>query len=161
LVDATEEEFKLKAAAEFSKVVRDNVQRLLPRSILDEARALIERTLSDDTAQNPDAAKKKILEAFGSLGIGVAALKEYLGQPVESLSPKDLAELRALYTGLKEGSLSWSEVLAAKRESESAGEGEDESAARPPLRDRVLNRRRQKEAEAAEKPSGPQPPDGN
>jgi hypothetical protein len=121
LVDATKDEFRNVMGAERSKLIRDNGQRLLPRDILDECREQIERTVADASAKDPDAAKKKILDRFASLGISATMLKEYLGRPVETLTAKDIGDLAPLFNGLKEGDFTWADVMRSKSE---AAEGE-------------------------------------
>lgn len=140
LVDATKDEFRNVVGSERSKLLRDNGKRLLPRDILEECRELIDRTISDANAKDPDSAKKKILDRFAALGVSATMLKEYLGRPVETLTANDLTELAALHNGLKEGQFTWSEVMRVRNE---PAEGEDKPdtaapAARSKVRDKVL-----------------------
>jgi hypothetical protein len=121
LVEATKDEVRNITGAERSKLLRDNGKRLLPRHILDECREVIDKTLADENAKDPDSAKKRILDRFAALGISATALKEYLARPVEMLTAKDLAELTPLYNGLKEGDFTWTDVMRSKSE---AAEGE-------------------------------------
>jgi hypothetical protein len=140
LVSATKDEFRNVIGAERSKLLRDNGQRLLPRDILDEAREAIEKTLADETAKDPDSAKKKILDRFSqALGISATMLKEYLDRPLETLTPKDLQDLGVLFNGLKEGDFTWADVMRTKNEP-AEGEGGKPSAEAPrqKLRDKVM-----------------------
>src|SRR5262249_31607490 len=116
LIDATADEFRNVMGSERSKLLRDNGQRLLPRDILDEARALIDATLANENARDPDAAKKKILDKFAGLGVSATMLKEYLGRPIETVTVKDLTDLGALHAGLKDGEYTWADVMRAKAE---------------------------------------------
>jgi hypothetical protein len=122
LIDATRDELRNIIGAERSKLMRDNGQRLLPRDILDEARALVEVTLATENARDPDAAKKKILDGFASLGVSAVMLKEYLGKGVEQVTAKDLVDLTSLHAGLKENEFSWADVMRAQK-AEAEGEG--------------------------------------
>jgi hypothetical protein len=151
LVEATKDEFRNVLGTERSKLIRDNGKRLLPRDLLDEARGLIDRTLADENAKDPDAAKKKVLDRFAGLGISATMLKEYLERPVEALTAKDLTELSALYNGLKESAFTWPEVMRMKNE---PAEGEEKPEGAPPkkLRDRIMA---QAKEPAAKEPAPP------
>jgi hypothetical protein len=142
LLEATKDEFRNLMGAERSKLIRDNGQRLLPRDVLDEARAAIDATVADQSAKDPDSAKKKILDKFGSLGITPAMLKDYLdGQSLESLTLDALQHLGAIYNGLKEGQYTWPDLLRVKDE---PAEGDTakglEPAKRTRLRDKILDK---------------------
>jgi len=116
IVEATPEEFRSKLGAETSKLLRDNGKRLLPADILEEARATVDTVNDDQNARDPDAAKKKILKKFASVGVAADQLKAYLDRPIEALTVKDLAELGVLFNGLKEGDFSWADVMRMKTE---------------------------------------------
>jgi len=140
LLEATKDEFRNVMGAERSKLLRDNGKRLLPRDVLEEARAMIDATVANENAKDPDAAKKKVLDKFSALGISASMLKEYLDRPVETLTQKDLAEMATLYNGLKEGDFTWADVMRTHKE---AAEGEDskpaEGARTPPrARDKIM-----------------------
>jgi len=132
LVEATKDEFRNIMGAERSKLLRDNGRRLLPRDILDECRAQIEATLADANAKDPDAQRKKMLDAFSALGVSATMLQEYLGRPFESLQPADINDLRALHNALKDGECTWADVMRAKAE---PAEGEPK---RTSARERIL-----------------------
>jgi hypothetical protein len=136
LVEATHDEFRNALGAERSKLIRDNGRRLLPSDILEEARAIIKRTVADENAKDPDSAKKKILDRFAAIGVSATMLKEYLERPVETLTVKDLNELSVLHNGLKEGDFNWADVMRSKEE---PAEGETPTREAPrKLRDRLM-----------------------
>jgi hypothetical protein len=154
LVEATPDEFRNLRNAETSKLLRDLGKRLLPRDILDECRELIDRTLADENAKDPDSAKKKVLDKFAGLGVSAAMLKEYLGRPVETLTAKDLAELATLHNGLKGGDFTWAEVM---RTHDEPAEGESKPAEGAPAtrtraRDKIMGQASFTEPQAPEKP---------
>lgn len=146
LVEATKDEIRNLIGAERSKLLRDNGQRLLPRDILDEARAQIDRVTADENAKDPDSAKKKVLDRFATLGISAAMLKKYLERPIETLTAEDLKGLASLFNGLKEGEFTWAEVLRKRAEAaEKSGEAGDAPAAPQRLRDKILKESDKKE----------------
>lgn len=122
ILPASEGEVATKEAAEISKAVRTLGLRLIPGDILDEAMDLCVKTAADSTAKDPDAARKAVVDAFSSLGVKPADLKQYLGQDVGSCSPTQTGELRELYTAIKAGEFAWSDVIAP------APEASDDSA---------------------------------
>jgi hypothetical protein len=143
LVDATADEFRNKFGAECSKLMRDNGKRLLPGDVLEECRRAVQETMADENAKDPDSARKKIFDRFGVLGISPDMLKAYLERPVESLNPRDLAELGVLYNGLRDGDIVWADVMRVKHE---PAEGEAAQAVVPSrpttkLKERILKAR--------------------
>jgi hypothetical protein len=140
LLPATEDEFRLKVGAEYSKMVRDEGKRVLDRTMLIEARRIIDTLMADMAARDPAAARKKIVDGFANVGVSPAQLTAYLEKPIESVSQSDLIELREVYTGLKEHSFTWEEAVRQKRE---PAEGEAPqpvapSPGRPTLKDKIM-----------------------
>jgi hypothetical protein len=163
LVEATKDEFRNVLGSERSKLIRDSGKRLLPKDLIDEAREMIDRTLADENAKDPDAAKKKVLDRFAALGVSALMLKEYLGRPLETLTVKDLSEMAGLYNGLKEGDFTWVDVMRMKQEpAEGEGEKPPAPAARTKVRDKIMQQPSFAEpAEAAPDPTlPPNPPTG-
>jgi hypothetical protein len=152
LIEATKDEMRNVMGAERSKLLRDQGKRLLPRDVLEECRAIIDATLENENAKDPDAAKKKVMDKFSALGVSPTMLKEYLGRPLETLTPKDLSELATLYNGLKEGDFTWTEVMRTQKE---AAEGDDTKPAEPrgKARDAIL--RQPSFAETEKPPADP------
>jgi len=131
LVRATEDDFLTKQNAAVSKMIRNHGLRLIPGDILDECKTQIERIKADRAARDPGAEKKAVMDAFGSIGVGVDRLKEYVGHGLEELSPTELVDLREIYEAIRDGETTWSAVMAEKLGV--GGEGEEEPAgSRPP-----------------------------
>lgn len=116
LLEANHDEVRNLIGAERSKIIRDNVKRLLPRDILDECREKIEATLADRNAKDPDSAKRKVLDKFAKLGVSAVMLQGYLGRPLETMNAKDLTDLTPLYNGLNQGEFTWADVTKTKEE---------------------------------------------
>lgn len=141
LVYATGDEVRNKLGAETSKLLRDNGKRLLPADLLEMARATVDRINDTENAKDPDAAKKKILARFLSIGITADMLKAYLDRPLEGLSAKDVAELGVLFNGLKDGEFTWSDVMRLKNapaEETPAADAPAETAKTGKLKDKIL-----------------------
>lgn len=118
ILHATDDDILNKQNALISKAVRTLGLRLIPGDLVDEALWYVRQTMATQDAQNPDAAKNRIIDAFAMLGVGVENLKEYLGHELSSITPNELQTLRALYSAIKDGETSWKAVMDDKAEKE-------------------------------------------
>lgn len=118
LVEATEDDLAKKEGALGAKAIRDKMLMLVPADIKEEARALVKETQKNKDAQNPDAAKRKIIDSFAEVGVLPDALVELLGHGLEAVQPAELQKLRAIYAAIKDGETTWASVIDQKREGE-------------------------------------------
>ncbi len=125
VVKATEDELQNKENAAISKAVRNEGLRVIPTDIVDEALATAKATLADRDKADPDQAKKKILDSFSEIGVKPKDLQKYLGHPTDSLSPKELADLRGIYRAIKDGEASWADYTAEGPKEMDPGEAEE------------------------------------
>ena len=116
LVEATEDEMLVKSGNAVSKATRNNILRLLPGDILDDCLAQCQQTLAGKVKEDPDAARKKLLDAFGFFGVLPQQIGEYLGHEPSALSTAELDDLRKQYTAVKTGESSWPQIMQAKAE---------------------------------------------
>ncbi|MBI9081612.1 MAG: hypothetical protein JEY79_17970 [Pseudodesulfovibrio sp.] len=114
ILRATNEEVDVKASSAISKAIRTEGNRVLPQDITAEAMAAARETLRASDKADPDAAKRRILDAFSPLGVKPRHIKEYLGHDIETMSPAELQELRGVYSAISEGSTTWAECMDAK-----------------------------------------------
>lgn len=114
-VEATDDDLLNKRAALISKAVRTLALRLVPGDIQDEATAIIKAIRQDHAAQDPDAEKKALADGFHQMGVKASELVEYLGHALDSCSPVELANLRALWGAIRNGEASWPEALQNAR----------------------------------------------
>jgi len=128
LVAATDDEIIVRQNALLSKTIRTLGQRLLPQDIIEEAMAAILKTQADADKKDPDTGRRKLIDAFAAIGITPDMLLEYLGHPLEQTTPKELGELRAVYTSVQQGDLSWGEIMDERGPSGSADEQEQKMA---------------------------------
>jgi hypothetical protein len=112
IVEATDDEVSVKEAAMISKMSRTLILRCVPGNIQDEAKMLCRKISADKTAQDPAAAKTKVLDAFSTLGVLPSQLADYLGKPLEQARPPEIDSLRNLYTAIRDGELTWIEAYA-------------------------------------------------
>lgn len=116
LIRATEADVGQKVGAAASRAIRNAVLRLLPRDILEEAMETVDETRKKKNAEDPAAARKRLLDAFAGIGVGADELRKHAGQPLDSLSPVQMDELRDLYTAIREGQTTWRDVIAQREE---------------------------------------------
>ena len=122
LLPATEGDLLNKEAALVSKAIRTCALRLIPFDLVDEAMATVIATQRKEDARDPDAARKRIVDEFGAIGVLAAGLVEWLGHDLDALTADELLDLRAIYLTLRDGEATWTQVLEARR-AERAGEG--------------------------------------
>lgn len=121
ILEATDDDIVNKQQALISKAVRTLGLRLIPGDIVDECMEEVVRVQQKTDAQDPDAARRHLLDSFGNIGIRVEQIKEYLGHDGGSLTPPELADLRALYSAIRDGETNWREVM----DNRGAGTGAD------------------------------------
>lgn len=114
LVEATDDDLRMKEASAVSRAVRGLALRLLPGDILEEAMVAVDRTNDSDTKADPDAARKRMVDAFAAINVSASDLRQYLGVDVGKASPADMRDLRELYNSIKDGQTTWRDALAEK-----------------------------------------------
>lgn len=111
-VRATEDDYANKLAAKQSKVIRNLGLRILPADVVDEVRAACAATRSAESARDPDADRKKLIDAFAGLRVMPSDLARYLGHDVGTSSPAEVDDLRAVYTAINTGETTWTAIMA-------------------------------------------------
>jgi hypothetical protein len=130
LVEATEDEVLAKQNALISKTIRTLALRILPGDIVEEAASVAEQMIKEKDAKDPDSAKRAILDAFSrKLSIGPKELAAYLGHDLAVLSPKELTELRGVFTALSNGEKTWHEIMATVHEEQNEKSQQDATKA--------------------------------
>lgn len=146
VIAATADDVLNKTNALVSKALRNAILRLLPGDIQDECEAECRRVMSANDKADPEAAKKKLFDAFGGIGVEPHELKEFLGHS-NNLSPAELSELRAIFTAIIQGDTSWQAIL----ESRNVAEGEKPNEAQKKTIDIVSQYRAEQKAKKEEK----------
>ena len=112
---ATDDELAMKTNALVSKARRNLILQAVPGWLIEEAIDQVRETARTKDAQDPDAAKRKLFDAFATVGVSAPQLAEYLGHG-NALSPAELEDLRGYFSGIKEGYTTWAAIIAAKDE---------------------------------------------
>lgn len=128
IVKATEDEIMNKQAAAISKTLRNEGLRLIPQDIIEEAIERARETVKRRDKADPDAARKKLADAFAALRIMPTDLEKYLGHPLGQTSPAELQDLRSIYQTIKDGEAKWSDYVSPQGE-----ESADAAAAKEKL----------------------------
>lgn len=126
IVKATDDELHNKEAALISKAVRNEGLRLIPSDIIDEAMDTAKATLRDRDKADPQAAKKKLLDAFAEIGIKPKDLEEYLRHKTDNVAPGELEDLRGIYRALKDGEATWADYVQPTPVEQKTEEKKDE-----------------------------------
>lgn len=110
LLPASEGDLVVAQGAAVSKAIRTNGLRLVPGWLIDEALAVVAETERAANAADPDAARRKLFDAFAGLGVSADHLKAYLGHEAERLTAREREELKGLFVALRDGEITWREV---------------------------------------------------
>ena len=111
IVKATDDEIHNKENALLSKEIRNSSLRLIPQDIIEDAKVQIRETLKAGAKADPDKTKKQVLDSFASIGLQPKNLEEYLKHSMDTVSPAELVDLRAMYTTIKNGEATWKDYL--------------------------------------------------
>lgn len=149
IVPATDDEVLNKTNALISKALRNGVLRLLPGDVQDDCEAECRGTQAKRDKEDPQAAKKRLFDSFAGIGIMPDAIKEYLGHEGE-LQPAELAELRAIFSAIREGETTWAAIVDAKTPPEDGKKNASSKAVED-----VLERHKQKTKNADKKGAAP------
>ncbi len=122
IVRATDEEVQSKENNQISKILRNEILRMIPADIQEEALAEARKTLAEADRKDPAAAKKAVLDSFQTIGIWPKDIEAYLKHKVDNLSPKELEDLREVYAAIKSGEATWRDYMEQAKE-DGAGDG--------------------------------------
>jgi hypothetical protein len=120
LIQATDDEVFMKENQMCAKVRRNLELQLIPQDLIDEGMDQCVATMRQKDAEDPDAAKKRVLDSFGRIGVFPSDIESYLGHPTDRLSPKDLEQLRTMYKTISDGEANWQEYVDQKAEEDQA-----------------------------------------
>lgn len=134
-VPGTDDDLLNKRGALISKAIRTIGLRIIPGDLCDEAEEIIKRIRLDEAAKDPDAERKKIVDAFDGIGVNATDLIGYLGHDIAKCSPAQLVTLRGIYGAIKDGEATWQSVMNNKSEQGAGGEPKPKEKTLPPCTD--------------------------
>lgn len=148
IVQASEEQISARVRGKAARVKRALILSLIPAEVRAQCLAKVRSVVVTADAKDPGGAIKGLISAFIGMGIDVPDLKEYLGKSPAQATPLQIEDLRSILVMLREGDVSWAQVLADKRAAmEAKGtkaafvaakekEKEKQKAAKPPTQRR-------------------------
>lgn len=112
LIEANDDELQVKQQAMIAKARRDAIVRALPSDIKEDAIRKAKQTLADRDTKDPQGALKALMDAFQSeCRVMPDQIEKFLGHTLAVISPAEIMGLRGIYTAVKEGEVSWHDVL--------------------------------------------------
>jgi hypothetical protein len=131
---------------------------------VDECMEKVLATQKSGLTADPAGARKKLVDAFATVGVKAADLMEYLGgQTLDGLTEDQFLELTSTLAGVKTGELKWIEALEASpyriiaEGAEAPKQNEKTAGVRQKIEDRKAAARQQREA--AKKPAAAPAPE--
>lgn len=112
----TDDDLLNKRGALISKAIRTIGLRIIPGDLCDEAEDIIKAIRLDAAAQDPDAARRKLVDAFAEIGVTATDLTVYLGHDIGKCSPAQIVTLRGIYGAIRDGEATWQTVMTNKAE---------------------------------------------
>lgn len=101
LTDQTDIDNKIANIA--SKQVRGRILALMPKWLVQDAVAECRKTLAGNNDEPMDARIRKMVQAFGRIGVSRKTIEDYLGKPVDELTGDEIVDLQGMHTAIREG----------------------------------------------------------
>ena len=95
--------------------LRGALLQILPKDLIEDAMTRCKQTVQTGAANDPEAARKRLIMAFSELNISPDMLEQKLGHPLAQCSPAEIADLRKVYKSISDGNSTWSEYSEPKR----------------------------------------------
>lgn len=124
----TDDDLLNKRGALISKAIRTIGLRIIPGDLCDEAEEIIKAIRMDQAAKDPDAERRKIVDAFAAIGVTATDLTVYLGHDLGKCSPAQIVMLRGIYGAIRDGEASWQTVMQNKAEQGATAPASEKSA---------------------------------
>jgi hypothetical protein len=161
IVRAEDSEIVVKEAAEVSKVLRTLLLRLVPGWVIDECMKVVLETQKKGDAENPTAARMKLVEAYARIGVRAADLEALIGHSLDGVSPAELARLRGILAAILSGEARWKDVVAAETATEADAKKDPRIAkAQEAVQAKIDEQRKKAEAKPAAPAADAQPQQG-
>ncbi len=121
-VPANDDDLLNKRGALISKAIRTIGLRIIPGDLCDEAEDIIKAIRLNEAAKDPDAERRKIVDAFAEIGVSASDLTGYLGHDLGKCSPAQIVTLRGIYGAIRDGEATWKTVMENAADQGTAGD---------------------------------------
>lgn len=101
-----------------ARAEREMILKLVPPDFVEDAMEACEATVAKGIKDDPERARKNLLRAFAKIAVTAEMLEEYLGVKPAQASPKQLADLRNIYSQINSGETTWQESTSGEKEPE-------------------------------------------
>lgn len=155
---ATDDEILNKQNALISKALRTSGLRLLPGDIFDEAMRQIDETKRGEVKKDPDAEKRRVIDAFSEVGVSAIDLQAYLGHTLDRMTPAEILELREVFAAIREGESTWDAVMEGRGDRTVGGREQQEEIAARKIAELQKQKAATKSADAAAATGEVEPP---
>jgi len=118
IVKATDDELLNKVNALVSKTQRNLALMILPSDIKEDCIDQCYATMKDREAKDPAFERKRIVDAFNSIGITPDDLVDWLSHSIDKSTPAEINELRQMYAAISQGEARWSDYAKDDDKSE-------------------------------------------
>jgi hypothetical protein len=158
-IRATEDDFANKVASAVSKKTRNLGLRILPADLVEEAMAACTAVRERGDREDPNAARKKLVDAFAAIRVMPSDLEDYLGHEFDQSGPAELDDLRAAFLAIQAGEARWVDLVDLARAQRGEVEKTSKAAesAGAAVQSRLAELREKRAAAAAAPKSTPTP----
>jgi hypothetical protein len=89
--------------------VRNCLLHVMPPDLAEDAMVASRETMHSDAASNPETARKRVVDAFRTVGVTVEDLEAYLNHPLRQIMPDEITKLRTIWKSISDGNSRWAE----------------------------------------------------
>lgn len=119
--------------------LRARILAVIPPDIVDAAVAQCQATLSNNTSEPIADQIRKMVAGFSRYGVTVSHLEKWLGGKLDTILPEKVAELRTIFTSIKDGIGKASDFFGGAASAEIPDRKPDAPTAEPSKPDEISN----------------------
>lgn len=130
IVKAKESDVEKNLRRALQKAKRNAILEIVPADIKEEVAEKCQRIVAQGIKDDPTSYMKRLADGFSGIGIGPELIEEYLGHPIASVNPDEILELKGVFGAIRDGELTWSEIMERGRVKEAKPLTDTEKAER-------------------------------